>query len=104
MCHLFRLDSNHNKEKNMATPIDNILELYPLAEHEVVTVKEKLSDPAVVKYLKNLAKGDMKDLATLATLDIPAEAVANRHARINGSLSAYHTLISISLTPETKKE
>lgn len=77
-----------------------ILPQEEIPEPDQFKLQEIFRDPLVVKYLRYLAIQDNKELLGLAVLDMPADSVAKRHTMVQGRLSAYATLLSLSETKE----
>lgn len=74
-------------------------ELFPviaISDAEQAELKRIFSQDVVVKYLRALGREDSRDLLDLSALDLPAEAIANRHILITGKLQVVATLLSIS--------
>ena len=69
-------------------------------ESEVLELKKLLGNPLVVSYLRHLGELDNKDLISLPVLDLDSEAIARRHATIQGRMSAYATILAVSIQGE----
>lgn len=77
--------------------IANIIPTEVLLPHEIILLKEKLSDPLVQKYLRILGLEDSKDLLSLDILDMSDKDIANRHHFVSGKLAVISTLLSITI-------
>lgn len=75
--------------------IESLFPSVTLTKPEEVELMNHLTSPVVQKYLKSLAVEDSKELLTLGVLDMPAQAIANRHLLVSGRLEVLTTLLSI---------
>ena len=77
------------------TTINDVFELETLSPTEEAQIIEIFSSGTVKKYLKIMAKNDIKDLAVLSVTERNSEELARKHALVQGKLAVLTTLLSI---------
>lgn len=77
------------------TTINDVFDLEVLSKTEEAQIIEVFSSGIVKKYLKIMAKNDIKDLAVLSVTERNSEELARKHALVQGKLAVLTTLLSI---------
>ena len=75
--------------------VDKMFGVVDFTETEQDQIIEIFSNPLVVKYLTNMAREEIKELASVSALRKEDNEVSKMHSAIQGKLQVLSTLLSI---------
>ncbi len=73
----------------------NLYSVEDITKTEIDIIIEVFTNPTVQKYLTNMGRHDLMELAHLSVTERNDSEVAKKHALIQGKLSIIATLLSI---------
>ena len=76
--------------------LDNMFGVVSFSETEEDQLLEIFSNPLVKKYLTNMAREEIKELASVSALRKEDSEVSKMHSAIQGKLQVLSTLLSIN--------